>query len=215
MNPTDIQGLFTGNVLRKLPKGQIVIYEGDPIDHLYFIVKGYIKVYSILMSGSERTIFIYGPGDLFPFTSYLTSSTNARYFYECMTDVEIYGTTPPNFEKRVRGNFAMGEALIRYTTSVSQQFMARIDVLSVNDARRKVIALLAFLIAKCGDGGSPAHICVPMTTQDIANLCGLTRETASVQLSRLRKAGVISGTRNLVINVPKLEKLKPQLAIAH
>ncbi|HEX5394933.1 MAG TPA: Crp/Fnr family transcriptional regulator [Candidatus Saccharimonadales bacterium] len=200
---------------RKLPKGQLLIYEGDPIDHLYYIVSGYVKVYSIMISGSERTIFIYGPGDLFPFTSYLTSSSNARYFYECMTEVEIYAMTPANFEKKVRGNFTIGEALVHYTNMVSQQFLARIDVLSVNDARRKIIALLAFLIDKCGDGGNPAKICVPLTTQDIANMCGLTRETASVQLSKLRKAGVISGTRNLIINVAKLEKLKPQLAIAH
>jgi CRP/FNR family transcriptional regulator len=215
MDPTTIQSLFAGVVPRKLPKGQLLIYEGDPIDHLYYIISGYVKVYSILMSGSERTIFIYGPGDLFPFTSYLTSSTSARYFYECMTEIEIYALTPANFEKRVRGNFAIGEALVHYTNSVSQQFLARIDVLSVNDARRKVISLLAFLISKCGDGENPARICLPLTTQDIANLCGLTRETASVQLSRLRKAGVISGSRNLVINIAKLEKLKPQLAIAH
>ena len=215
MNPADIQSLFTGNVLRKLPRGQIIIYEGDPIESLYFIVKGYVKVYSILMSGSERTIFIYGPGDLFPFTSYLTSSASARYFYECMTEVEVYADTPSNFEKKVRGDFAMGEALINYTTSVSQQFLTRIDVLSVNDARRKVIALLAFLISKAGEGGDLVRICIPLTTQEIANMSGLTRETASVQLSRLRKAGVISGTRILMVNVPKLEKLKPQLAIAH
>ncbi|MBI4033519.1 Crp/Fnr family transcriptional regulator [Candidatus Saccharibacteria bacterium] len=215
MKTNIIRELFGGSILRKLPKKQIVLYEGDPIENLYYIVNGYVKVYNILGNGTERTIFIYGPGDIFPFTSYLTGSGLARYFYECMTEVEMCVASPENVEAKVRGNFELGDALIHYTNSVSQQFLSRIDILAVNDARRKVIALLAFLVDKTSDGDGQSRITIPLTTQDIANMCGLTRETTSVQLSRLRKSGILSGSRNLVVNMAKLEKLKPRLAISH
>ena len=214
MKTSPIEQLFASSILRKLPKRQIIIYEGDPIENLYYIVNGYVKVYNILNTGTERAIFIYGPGDIFPFTSYLTGSDSARYFYECMTEVEMRITTPEALERKVRGNFELGEALIHYTNSVSQQFLSRIDVLAVNDARRKVIAMLVFLADKTGSGGTQRRIAVPLTTQDIANMCGLTRETASVHLGKLRKAGILSGSRSLIINMTKLEKLKPQFAIS-
>lgn len=208
-----MEDLFADSRLRKLPKGQIVIYEGDSVDHLYYIVNGFIKVYNILSNGSERTIFIYGPDDLFPFTSYLSGSGVARYFYESIAETEVYSISPKRLEQKVRGNFEIGEALIQYSNSVSQQFIQRIDILSVNDARRKIIALLAFLATKTGNDGDISTLSIPLTTQDIANMCGLTRETVSIQLARLRRAGIVSGGRSLVIDTVKLNKLKPALAI--
>ena len=213
MEPNIIQALFSNARLRKLPKKQIVIYEGDPVECLYYIISGYVKVYNVLGGGVERTIFIYGPGDMFPFTSYLSGAGAARYFYECMTETEVYTIAPSKLEQKVRDHFEIGEAVINYTNNVSQQFLRRIDILSVNDARRKVIALLDYLVSTVGTSDNPSRLKIPLTTQDIANMCGLTRETASVQLGRLRKEGIVSGSNSLKINVNKLEKLKPQLFI--
>ena len=95
------------------------------------------------------------------------------------------------------------------------QFIQRIDVLSVNNARRKIIALLAYLIQKASSDDEHTRLNIPLTTQDIANMSGLTRETASIQLTKLRKAGVVSGSKHLVINTTRLNKIKNQLAVLH
>src|ERR1700689_1629580 len=134
----NIYGIFEGEVIKRPTKGKILIYEGDVINKLYYIQEGYVKVYNILDSGSEHIIFVYGPGDIFPFTSYLSGSGTARYFYECMTDAKLQVMSIRDFEDRIRGNVDAGEALITYTSSVGLQFMRLIDVLSVNDARRNV-----------------------------------------------------------------------------
>jgi CRP/FNR family transcriptional regulator len=211
----NVYGLFESSPLRASTKGQILIYEGDPIRKLYYIITGYVKVYNILDNGSESIIFVYGPGDIFPFTSYLSGSGAARYFYECMTDIKFKSIMPKEFELKVKDNIKAGEALINYTSAVGEQFIQRIDVLSVNSAQRKVIALLAFLIDKTGSKDEYARLDIPLTTQDIADMCGLTRETTSLQLGELRKKGILSGSRNLIINSTKLSKIKPALAISH
>jgi len=45
-------------------------------------------------------------------------------------------------------------------------------------------------------------------------MCGLTRETTSIQLAKLRKEGLIAGGKILQVNTVILNKLKPKLAIA-
>lgn len=211
----NIYGIFTDARTRNLPKEQVLIYEGDVVNKLYYIREGYVKVYNILDSGSEHIIFVYGPGDIFPFTSYLSGSGTARYFYESMTEVKLKVMAIKEFERRIQGNLQAGEALIAYTTRVGLQFIQRIDVLSVNNAQRKVIAILAFLIHKTGSEDNYTRLDIPLTTQDIADMCGLTRETTSLQLTQLRKEGIVSGSKNLVINTTKLSKIKDELTILH
>lgn len=62
-----MEGIFKGLPVRKFRRGQILIYEGDRIDHIHLLISGYVKVSNILANGSQRTIIIYKPGEAFPF----------------------------------------------------------------------------------------------------------------------------------------------------
>lgn len=206
-----LEELFAASSLKNFPKRQIVIYEGDPPDNIYFIAEGYVKVYNILGSGAQRIIFIYGPGDVFPLTSYLSQAGVVRYFYECITPVKLRILPAGELEKLIQNNISTGESLIRYTYSVNQQFFQRIDTLAAKEAKRKVVSLLLFLVSKTGTPGDKSKIQIPLTSQDIGDMCGLTRETASAQMQRLRNSGILIGFKSVTVNVPKLENLREQL----
>lgn len=208
-----IAELFMTGRTRNLPKGQVIIFEGDPADTLYYIIEGYVKVYSILHTGVERIINIEGPGDFFPLTSYLSGSGAVRYFYECMGDVKLQIISAEKLRDKIKGNFDFAQMLISYSNFKQQKFLQRINTLSVNNARRKVVALLAFLLEKTGEKTPISQLSITLTQQDIANMCALTRETTSAQLVRLRREGVISGAKKIVIDKPKLEKLKDKFDI--
>jgi CRP-like cAMP-binding protein len=202
-----MEKLFNDLPTRQFRKGQILIYEGDPVENIYFIVNGFVKVSNILADGERRTIIVYKPGEAFPLTSFLSAGV-ARYFYECMTDVEVKSRPPAEFQNMIKGNLEVGEELIAYTYKVSQQFIDRIETLSAQSARSKVVSLLNYLAKKTGEAdGAKIKLSLPLTSQEIADMCGLTRETASLQLIRLKKEGVIAGRRNLIINDAKLTKL--------
>ncbi len=208
-----IAEIFKKGRVKHLPKGQVVIYEGDPTTNIYFIQKGFVKVYNIFNSGDERIIFIYGPGDVFPLTSYLSGSGVVRYFYECMSEVELYVLGSEELRVKIKNNFEAGEALVDYSNIIQNQFMERIDNLSINDARRKIIALLSFLIDKVGKPSAMAQLDINLTQQDIANMCAITRETASAQILRLKREGVILGSKHMIINTIKLNSLLSKLGI--
>ncbi len=108
---------------------------------------------------------------------------------------------------KIRNDFEAGEEVVNYAHSLNQQLMKRVEMLSAGSARRKIAALLDFLAQKAGKREQLCRIDIPLTTKEIANMCGLTRETASAQLTQLRREGVISGSRFLNINLPKLKNI--------
>ena len=202
-----MEDIFREARQRRLSKGQILIYEGDPISNLFRIMEGYVKVYNIQSDGAARIIFIYSPNDMFPLTTFLSGVGIGRYFYECMTDVNLQIIPQARFQELLRGNLNAGEEFIHYTMDISQQFLERISALSSNSAHRKVVSLLHYLVERAGtelDAGA-SKLKIPLTSQDIADLCGLSRETVTIQLSKLKKSGVISGTRFLTIDTSKLK----------
>ena len=203
-----MEKLFKELPTRQLSRGQILIYEGDPIDNIYLLVSGYVKVSNVPIDGTNRTIYVYTPGDAFPLTSYLSGVGMARYFYECMTDTEVRVMPQKDFQKLIKGNLELGEQLISYTYELNQQFTDRIETLTARSARHKVAALLAYLAGRAGVFQQDrTRINIPLTSQDIADMCNLTRETASLQIIRLKKEGVVQGGRHLSIDNNKLQKI--------
>lgn len=204
-----MEDIFQDIPSRKLNKGQILIYEGDVINNIYLLVDGYVKVSNIHSTGAQRTIIVYTPKDAFPLTSFLSGQGIARYFYECMTDVELKVMPQADFQEKIRGNLELGEKLIAYASRMNDQFVERIEILSAQSARHKVAALLNYLADKTGEksSGGKLRLRLPLTSQEIADMCGLTRETASMQLQRLKKEAVVSGRRHLTIDDKKLDKI--------
>lgn len=203
-----MEEIFHGLPSRKLNRGQILIYEGDSIKNIYLLISGYIKVSNIHSTGAQRTLIVYTPGDAFPLASFLSGLGIAKYFYECMTDVELKLMPQNNFQEKIRGNLQLGEMLITYASNMNDQFVERIETLSAQSARHKVAALLNYLAARTGEKtNGRTKLNLPLTSQEIADMCGLTRETASMQLQRFKKEGVISGRRYLTIKDNKLAKL--------
>jgi len=206
-----MENLFDELPTRQFRKGQILIYEGDPVENIYLLASGYVKVFNILASGDQRTIIIYKPGEVFPLASFLSGEGVARYFYECLTDVQVRSRPQAQFQELIRDNLEIGEELIAYAYKMSQQFVERIETLTARSARSKVLSLLNYLAKKTGEATDfgQVKLGVPLTTQEIADMCGLTRETATLQLLRLKEEGVVAGRRNLTVDTRKLKKLSP------
>lgn len=215
MSGFQVADLFKDSALKGYPKGQMMYYEGDSIELLHCLETGYVKVYNISHGGSERIIFIYGPGDVFPLMSYLRGDSGLHWFYSTMTNVSLRSIRPGVLMDRMRNDIYVGEALANYAISISDEFIQRIEMLSVNDSKRKIVALLAFLVKKTGIGKPHCEIGVPITQQDMADMSGLTRESTSRQLVHLRSVGLLIGPSNkVVVDVAKLEIAIERLGIA-
>ena len=192
-----IEGLFEGTSrAKKYPKSQIIYYQGDPLSNICLISSGYIKAYTILDSGDTRTLFLLGPGDLFPIAFSTTldwENYNIRYFYQSITDVEVQMIETDVFKQKVDTDPSYMNIYLTYMAATNEAIIHQLEMMKTKGAINKVAFLLPYLVKKLGHevGKNSYQLNIKLSHQEIADLTGLTRETTTQQVKKLEKEGVI------------------------
>ncbi|MBI3984274.1 Crp/Fnr family transcriptional regulator [Candidatus Microgenomates bacterium] len=213
--------IFENFPQREYRKGQIILHQGDPISRYHRIIKGYIKVYTISDSGQEHTVLILGPGFLFPVIalidkthahveSYLASEHDyrARYFYESLTDVVVKLADRQKIIDALSADPKFVSAGLNYMACVFTILLNRLELLESPRSLDKLHLLLEYLTKAAGTPIKRGvfRLDLKLSHQELANLVGLTRETTSIQLGQMEKAGVIRiNDGYLEINTAKLQ----------
>ncbi len=175
-------------VLRRYNKKQILIHAGDQVNSFFYLVKGYVKVYTITEEGEERILLILKPKDLFPLLKDPNRSGQlSLYFYSAMTKVELHIIDQKEILQKLKNNLEASWELLRYTSEFSNTLTNRLAQLEGKKAEDKLSSLLAYLISVCG---KPTKLNfylldLKLTHQDIASLVGVSRETISVSIKKL------------------------------
>lgn len=194
---TGVEELFKDSSrAKKYPKNQIVFYQGDPLNNICLITKGYIKVYTILDSGDTRTLFLLGPGDIFPIafsTNLDWANYTIRYFYQSITDVDIEMIEKEVFKNKVDNDPSVMNIYLTYMAATNEATIHQLEMMKTKGAINKVAFLLPYLVKKLGEeiGTNTYQLHIKLSHQEIADLTGLTRETTTQQVKKLEKDGTI------------------------
>jgi CRP-like cAMP-binding protein len=178
--------------IRDYKKGEMLIRADDDPQGIFCLTKGYVRQYTTSKTGFELTLHILKPISYFPMVWAINGTPNV-YFFEALTAVEV-GRAPRdqvvNFikDKPTVIFELMSELLEDYAETLT-----RVEHLVFSDAYRRVISILLYIAKHFGepvnDGVIVSH---RFTQQDIATLVGIARETASNELVKLEKKGLIS-----------------------
>jgi CRP/FNR family transcriptional regulator len=169
--------------------GQTVVVEGDPIDHVYLIVSGSLRLYKAVVDGRRQIIDFLGPKDCLG----LTGLGNYAYSAEAITDVVMIRYPHRRLETLIEENPEFGHQLFRLACSELGRAQQRMLVLGRKSAEERVASFLLDLAARqqeAGAEGSDIHLA--MSRQDIADHLGLTIETVSRIFTRFKMARLIS-----------------------
>src|SRR4030042_6318420 len=177
--------------LRSYKKGEMLIRSDDDPQGIFCLTKGYVRQYTISKVGIELTLHILKPISYFPMVWAINGTPNV-YNFEALTDVEV-GRAPRDevvtFIKdkpKIIFNL-MSELLEEYAESLT-----RVEHLVFSDAYRRVISVLLYIAKHFGvDDGKRTKISQRFTHQDIATLVGVARETASNEMIKLERKGLI------------------------
>ncbi len=205
----NLSDFFRDGVIRSYPKGQVLFYPDDSVAQLTYLKSGYVKAYNLLDSGEQRILVLYGPGDVFPLTTFLSGSHVIRFFYEAMTSIEALLLATSDFTRQLSNNMAGAESILRYLSIMDQDFTTQLSAWGGKETKDKILGLLAFLIRKTGHKIKPGiyELGLKITHQDIANLTGMTRESISIHMKELADAGIIiKSNSGLNINLKKLNQ---------
>ncbi len=196
-----VEALFKNAREKKFPKNQIICYQGDTLSAIHLITKGYVKAYTILDSGDTRTMFILGPGDIFPIAFSLTldwANYEIRYFYQSLTEVTLLHMDSSSFRELIEKDSKMATSYMNYMTSSNEGIMHQLEVMKSKTAKDKIFLLLPYLISKMGEQIRPKtyRMRLKLSHQEVADLSGITRETTTSLLKELEKEGVIKQQRD-------------------
>lgn len=197
--------------VRNYKKGEMLIRADDDPLGIFCLKKGYVRQYTISKAGFELTLHILRPISYFPMVWAINGTPNV-YYFEALTPIEV-GRAPRdqvvNFikDKPTIIFELMSELLEDYAESLT-----RIEHLVFSDAYRRVISILLYIAKHFGETQKNGILVRHrFTQQDIATLVGAARETASMEIAKLLKKGLIRYVDHSMV-FENLNKLSAELS---
>ncbi len=192
-------------------KGEIILLQDEVPDNIRIIKSGVVKTYDIDSNGEEKTVSFDNVREIFPLGWAFKQIERTQYFYQAFTDCEVIVIPRDEFVRYLRLNPRMGSEMYADMASRFINMQSRILSLQQSKAPDKILYTLKFL---CGRFGvevkeDVALVKIALTQQELSDFIGLTRETTSLELKKLEKAGVLKyKDRNYLVNLAKLEEVK-------
>lgn len=188
------------------PKKQIH-FEGDDADHVFEVIEGLVKLYKLTPDGRcQVTGFLY-PGQLFG----LAYDGCYVHTAEAITAAKICQYPRARFESITDEHPAVRSRLLAI---MSNELVAAQDRMLLLGRKSATEKLASFLLRLSEDaeqrGQDPEKIYIPMSRNEIGDYLGLTTETVSRILGRLKDHGVVEafGSKHIVIlDLDRLTKL--------
>lgn len=206
---TKLSEFFSTYPVIHYEKGETIIRSEDQPQGVYFLKKGYVKMNTVLPEGKDLTLNIFKPGTYFPMTWAIADCKNT-YSFQAIEKTNLHRAPK---EAVVKFLLSDNEALYDLTRRILlgiEGFLFNMEFLLTGSALHRVIAVFCLLAKRCSAANHTTHIpiTIPLTHQDIANLAGVARETASITIKELvnRELVVRSHGRFSIPDIGRLEE---------
>ena len=187
-----------------------MMWAGDESLACANIVSGVLKMVAVTPDGREQIVGLLYAADFVgrPYADLVDFTVTA------LTDAELCTFPRRPFERVLEGHARMENLLLRRTLKGLDEARRRMLSLARMSAPERVAGLLLDMAARAAPADDRASLDqsmtfdLPMTRGQMADVLGMTIETVSRQLTRLKGAGVIalSGSRAVTINDPRALK---------
>lgn len=204
LDDEQLAALSSLGVQRQLVRGETLIRAGDPPLVCANLQTGVMKLCAVTASGEEAITGLLFPGDFIgrPFMG------SADYDIVALTDVELCVFPRAAFERALHDHRRMEQLLLERTLGELDRARRSLVTLGRASAGARVAGFLddiarRMAVSGCQPGSGPngRAFDLPLSRGEIADVLGLTIETVSRQMTRLRTAGLIDlpGGRSIVV----------------
>ncbi|WP_395456647.1 helix-turn-helix domain-containing protein [Azospirillum melinis] len=173
----------------KVYEREITVFtEGDAAGSVFRVMSGMVRLYKMLPDGRRQIIGFLQAGDM------MGLAFAAQYLYtaETVTATTIQRIPRLELDALMDAQPAFARKLLSATTSELMAAQDQMVLLGRKTAAEKVATFLLRLSdRKCGGKGDDRTIDLPMGRSDIADHLGLTTETVSRTLTKLKSSRLI------------------------
>lgn len=191
-----------------LSPNDILFDEGEPASHVYNLTEGAMKLYKLLPDGRRQITGFVFPGDFLG----LAHHTEYVYTAEAVGETNLCRFSRTQLATLFKEIPKLESRLLAISQDELVQAHNQMLLLGRKSAKERLASFLVMLsertMASAGTVESRGPIPVPMSRNDIGDYLGLTTETVSRTLTRLKTSGVISIDSDRKINVSDWDALR-------
>ena len=215
LNPEQLTYLGKYTNQSTYPEDTELVSNGEPVERYSNILSGVVKLSKLLADGRQQIVGLQFAPDFLgrPFKS--TSETTA----EAVTDVRVCSFPKSVLDTMIRKSANLEHVLHEQTLRELDDARDWMMTLGRRSASEKVASFLYLIGKNIDPDNEPLDHCVsfkiPLKRIDIADFLGLTIETVSRQLTKLRKSGVISIENNRYVCIHDMRVLKKACEETH
>jgi CRP/FNR family transcriptional regulator, anaerobic regulatory protein len=187
-----------------IARGQTVAWEGEESLIVANVIDGVLKISMGMPDGREQIVGVVFPSDFIgrPF------GKASPYSITALTDAELCIFTRSAFDKFAREHPELEHKLLRRTLDELDRAREWMLLLGKKSAGERIATLLLEMSTRLGEQGCHADLRalnrfdLPLDRQQIGDLLGLTIETVSRQLTKLKGEGLIDlpDRKHVIIN---------------
>jgi CRP/FNR family transcriptional regulator, anaerobic regulatory protein len=189
LSQTELARLSAIILGRRIETGGTVISEGEPATDLFNVVRGSVKLYKLLPDGRRQVTGFLFPGD------FLGIALNDIYAYtaEAIEPLQLCRFPRKKLEALLVELPRLERRLLGETAHELAEAQDQMLLLGRKTAKERVASFLVSLSRRAVKRRRPASpLELPMSRTDMADFLGLTTETVSRTLTRLRQAKLIA-----------------------
>ncbi len=202
LDPAGLESLRDSLFEKRVEKGEIILFEDDPSEALYFVASGAVKLYKTSPDGKEQILSIVRPGDSFNDVALFDNGTNPATA-QAMTEVSLYGINRQQMGNVLKKHPDIAINIIKTLALKVRQLLSLVEDLSFRNVRGRVAKILLENIA---DHSEPRP---RLTQQEMAAMAGTAREVVGRSLKSLEDDGLIrlESRRVVISNKEALRRL--------
>ncbi len=179
-------------------RGQPLFFEGLPVQSLFVVRTGRVKVYRTWTGGDEQVIRLLGPGEILGYRPLLANEPS-RASAEAVVDSTVCIVPAATVWDLLRSSPEFAQALLaKLARELRRSEDLMMDVLH-RPVRQRAARLLVRLLADNQGGSEPAVLrSEHLRRLDMARMIGTTPETFSRVLRAFAQRGVVVLTRDRI-----------------
>jgi CRP/FNR family transcriptional regulator len=199
LDPAELTRLAAQSRRTRHAAGEALVVESDEVVGYANLTRGTVKLTRVLRDGRQQLVGL----QFAPALMGRLYSTESLLSAEAATDVELCRFPKEVLEALVASSGELKQHLLGQSLEDLDEAREWMVTLGRKSAVERVACLLVLVAIRSGmgDAGGAVAIELPIGRADMADFLGLTVETVSRQMSRLRREGLIDvqGHRCVVI----------------
>ena len=192
----------------KCKKGQQFIIEGAPVNGLFFILKGTVKVFRTGINGREQIVRFAKEGEIIGHRGFGTEE-----YYSigsiALQDTILCYFSKDDLQEALLENPKFGYDMMLFYANELNRSESKVKTISQMTVRERVIDTLLYIHRKFGD--LRGFLNLPLSRKEYADYAGTTEEQVIRIFSTLKKEGLIIA-QGKKIGIANIQNLKNEIS---